>query len=463
MSADRAATQRDAAQAAAAGRRPVWRGRALRTAALFTLGCKLNQFETEQIREQLEAAGFEIVPWGEKADLYIINSCTVTGKADRDTRRLARHVKRLNPDAVVIVTGCYAEVNPEALRAIPEIDLVIGNAGKASIGQLFGAPPAAQLYGGTGPPIGRFSGHTRAFVKVQEGCNAYCAYCIIPRARGRPRSVPLPEAIDQVKRLLRAGYREIVLIGTHLGQYGVDLSPPSSLDELVARLCEIPGTWRLRLSSIEPREVTDFIVKAVSDGGRVLQRTQRELTCGGRVCRHLHIPMQSGSTSVLQRMRRPYDAEFYASLIERIKRACPDCCVGADVLVGFPGETEEEFEDTVELVRRLPLSYLHVFTFSPRPGTEAAEMPNQVPPEIRKKRNHVLRQISEEKWRAFVQSQIGQVLEVLVEKLEHQHAEGVADNYVRVRFTPPAGHGEMVLVRVTDVAEGEILSGVREE
>ncbi|MCX7599876.1 MAG: tRNA (N(6)-L-threonylcarbamoyladenosine(37)-C(2))-methylthiotransferase MtaB [Armatimonadetes bacterium] len=433
--------------------------------ALVTLGCKLNQFETEQMRELLEQAGCETVEWGEVADIYVVNSCTVTARADRDTRRLARFAHRLNPAATVVVAGCVAEVHPESLRAMPEVDLVVPNRDKARLAELLrerGILTATATvprcdYGGTGPMLARFAGHTRAFVKVQEGCDADCAYCIIPRARGRPRSIPPDQVEQQVRVLAAAGHPEIVLIGTHLGRYGADLNPPTTLAQLCQRLCEIEDLPRLRLSSIEPGEVDEQLQRLVADGGTAMARDAHR--CGrGKVCRHLHLPLQSGSDAVLKRMGRPYRAGFYADLVRQLVAQTPGLAVGADVLVGFPGETEEEFTETLAVVEALPLAYLHVFTYSPRPGTRASEMPQQVPPEERKRRNHILRDVSAKKQEAFARAQVGAILEVVVERrVSAGLYEGISDNYLRVLFRADrAPSGPLVAIKITKATDSGV-------
>jgi len=393
-------------------------------AAITTLGCKLNQYEGEQVREELERHGYEIVPFAAQADLYVVNSCTVTGKSDRDARRLARQAKHRNPDAVVVVTGCYAEVSPEALRAIPEVDLVLGNSRKLDLaGVLHGEADREQAVeqGCSGPLVQRFADHTRAFVKVQEGCDAACTYCLVPRARGRSRSVPAVHVAEQVGRFVAAGHPEVVLIGTHLGRYGAD-RPQDDLDlaGLVRWLLEVPGLQRLRLSSIEPREVSSDLLDLVIHDRRV--------------CRHLHIPLQSGSDTVLARMCRPYDSGFHAELVGRIHNLDPRVAIGADVMVGFPGETADEYEETHALLEALPLSYLHVFSYSARPGTAAAAMSEQVRPDLRKERSRRLTELSQRKRAAFADGLVGERVEVVVEgevEPESGRLLGLTDNYVR--------------------------------
>ncbi|MBC7286969.1 MAG: tRNA (N(6)-L-threonylcarbamoyladenosine(37)-C(2))-methylthiotransferase MtaB [Armatimonadetes bacterium] len=433
-------------------------------AAIITLGCKLNQYESQQIREILEQAGYRIVHWDEPADVYVVNSCTVTSQADRETRRLARGAKRRQPDAVVVVAGCYVETGASVLQELPEIDLLVNNAQKPHLPMLLADFAPGRFPRPSGPPphepplVRYFAGHTRAFVKVQEGCDAACAFCIIPRARGPSRSIPAERVIEQARLLAAAGYSEIVLIGTHLGRYGLDLAPPMTLAELCRRLLPIPQLARLRLSSIEPREVTDELVAMLAEAAKA-----RQAGCfdgPAKLCRHLHIPLQSGCDSVLRRMNRPYDTAFYKALIERLVTEVPGVCIGADVLVGFPGETDKEFEETAAFVSALPLSYLHVFTYSARPGTPAAEMPDQVRPDIRKRRNHALRQVSSRKYRQFMAGQVGQVLDVLIERRTGDGAvEGLSDNYLRVQLTDcQAPAGSIVLVEITS-ADGAVLSG----
>lgn len=419
------------------------------------------------MREQLEALGYCIVPFEEPADLYVINSCTVTTRTARDCRRLCRRTKRLNPESVLLVTGCYAQVTPEQLEQIAATDIVIGNAARGRLAEFVpfaDAPPPTDLlppYAETGPMIRAMSGRTRAFVKIQEGCDAHCAYCIIPLARGASRSVPAGDVIKQVNLLGAAGCPEIVLIGTHLGQYGADLSEDFDLTRVVRKLCELPELPRLRLSSIEPREITNELIELVAAGGRCLEADSSRLG-RGKLCRHWHIPMQSGCDEILQRMNRPYDTAFYRSVIEKIKSAQPDTAIGADVIVGFPGETDEHLEQTRAFIESLPLSYLHVFTYSARPGTAAARMPDQVPGQVRKERNHILRAISERKRAAFAQKMVGKQLEVVIEQFTEASGDklsAITDNYLRAEVAgSPELVGSVAKIQVTD-AHGGTLHG----
>ncbi|NSW55127.1 MAG: tRNA (N(6)-L-threonylcarbamoyladenosine(37)-C(2))-methylthiotransferase MtaB [Armatimonadetes bacterium] len=430
------------------------------TVALKTLGCKLNQFESEQIREELVRLGAICVPFDARADIYIINSCTVTAKTDRDCRRLIRRARKTNPSAFIAVTGCYAQVSPDDLAAIPEADLIVGNEAKGDLPATIRARTAGSLtWPATdvslavpcfdrGTMVDEFADHTRAFVKVQEGCNAACAYCIIPRARGRSRSVPLAQVLEQARRLVDAGFPEIVLIGTHLGQYGQDLPDGIDLCGLVEQLADLPDMRRLRLSSIEPLEVPDRLIRLVAHHPKV--------------CRHLHIPIQHSDETVLRRMNRPYGPDTLLDLITRIHGADPGVNIGSDVIVGFPGETDAQFETCRRFIEDLPFGYLHVFTYSPRKNTPAATMPDQVNPQVKLARNHLLRELSERKRSAFAAGMIGQVLHVIFERPAEGREgwlDGLSDNYLRV-FAPGACDllGRTVPVRI-GASRGEVLEG----
>jgi len=355
-------------------------------AAIKTLGCKLNQYESEQIREQLESRGYRMVPFDSVADVYIVNSCTVTSRTDRECRRLLRHAKALNPRAVVVVTGCYAEVDPQRLADMPAVDLVVPNADKPRLAALLEGDQSGRDLSAAAQLVSSFAGHTRAFVKVQEGCDANCAYCIIPRARGPSRSVPPDLVIEQARRLVASGHPELVLIGTHLGKYGRDLPQAVDLVALCDELTGLADLGRLRLSSIEPLEIPDSLVAMVAAGGHALQ-PDASRPGQGKLCRHFHIPLQSGCDAVLRRMK-----------------------------------SDEQFEQTRDFLASLPLSYLHVFTYSPRPGTAAAQMPGQLPGHVKKRRNHLLRELSERKRQAFGESLMGEVLEVVVERFAPRQA-----------------------------------------
>jgi threonylcarbamoyladenosine tRNA methylthiotransferase MtaB len=418
--------------AAATGTAPV-------TVAFATLGCKLNQYDTTEVQALLEAEGFRTVPFDAPAQVYVVNTCTVTARADHSDRQAIRRAVARNPRAVVVVTGCYAQTNPDAVAAIPGVDFVLGTQDKYALPALLGearkrARPLVQvsdvLQARTLPtiPLRRFAaGYTRAFVKVQDGCQHRCSFCIVPFARGGSRSQPVPLVVDQVEGLVAAGYAEVVLTGVDLGHYGWDLVPRTSLAALVRRLLDVRGLARLRLSSVLPAYFTEELLGLIE--------SER------RVCRHLHIPLQSGSDRVLRAMRRPYTARMYRTLVERLAGAIPDLGLGTDLITGFPGETDADFAATESLVEGLPFSYLHVFSYSDRRGTEAARLATpRVPPDVIRRRTARLRWLGAARQQSFRRQQLGRELEVLV--LEHRDREtgrlqGLTDNYLEVAFDGP--------------------------
>ncbi len=420
--------------------------------ALRTLGCKLNQYDTEAMREQLLARGCRCVDFDAPADIYIVNTCTVTSKADRDARRLLRQAKRRNPQAVVVAIGCYPQVQREALAALPEVDLILGNVEKQHVAHLLERFLAGELSrcvvadvaaqrAFSDACVGRFAEHTRAFLKIQEGCDSRCAYCTVPLARGPSRSRPLEEVAREVRRLVAAGHVEVVLIGIHLGLYGRDLRPPTELAAAVEAALSVPELKRLRLSSIEPTDFTPRLIQTIAQNQP-------------RLCRHLHIPLQSGDDEVLREMGRPYTSAQYAALVEELARRVPEIAIGADVIVGFPGESEEAFSRTYQLIERLPLAYLHVFSYSPRPKTPAAQRGDSVRPDVKKRRSRALLELSQKKRQRFMRSLVGTVQQVLFERDRPGGAEGLTDNYVRVRVPGARGlQGRILPVRLVRAEE----------
>ena len=419
--------------------------------AFNTLGCRLNQFEGDAMRQAAIAAGHEAVAFDQAADVYVINTCTVTTAADADSRRLVRQAARRNPQARVIVTGCYAQVSPAEVAALPGVGLVLGNAEKAHlvtflndpgqpgtprvvVGAIDRARDVARL------PAAHETDRTRAYLKIQDGCNYQCAFCIVPTARGRNRSVPVGEVLAQASALWEAGYREVTLTGVHLGTYGRDLTPRVSLAGLAAAV--VAGArGRVRLSSIDPHEVADELLALLAEDRRL--------------CRHLHLPVQSGDETVLRRMRRRHTAEDFRRLVGRAAEAVPGIGIGADVIVGFPGETEEAFGNTGAMIAALPISYLHVFTYSRRPGTAAATMLDQVPAETKACRSRALRGLAQRKGIAFRRALVGRTVEVVVLGRRHRETgllEGITDSYVRVLFPGDDGRmGTLAQVRVEEV------------
>ncbi len=399
--------------------------------AISTLGCKVNQYESAGILERLDKGVFLQVPFNTKADCYIINTCTVTSRTDYQSRQLIRRAIRTNPDASVIVTGCYAQVAPQDIARIPGVTFVLGNAEKERIPEIIqhivkGDPQvlvsdickARELSGFS--PL-KFPGHTRAFLKIQDGCNSFCSYCIVPYARGPSMSLPESEVFGKIEMLARSGYKEIVLTGIHLGAYGQDHIPPSSLFNILERVENNKTVERLRLSSIEITEVTDDVIRLMKKGTVI--------------CRHLHIPFQSGDDNILSAMKRNYDSIFFKNRLEEICRAIPDIALGTDVMVGFPSEREEEFNNTLRLIEELPVAYLHVFPYSERPGTVALRLPGRVNEAAKKRRSEILRNVGREKRKTFAERFIGQKLTVLVEDKKDKETgcmKGFSDNYIPV-------------------------------
>lgn len=368
------------------------------TFSITTLGCKLNQYESECIRQSLVGRDWEFRSFGEKADYYIINTCTVTGKTDSRCRNAIRRARKASPDSTIIVTGCYAETQAASLKKMAETDIVIGNEDKDSIVGILEKMAGRDI---SGRPLEKldsfyisdFHEHSRAFIKVQEGCDASCTYCIIPRARGRSRSVPFDHVIGQVKELERNGIEEIVLTGIHIGRYGKDIDDCPMLDSLVESILAETGKLRIRLSSIEVNEVTDRLL-------HLMFSTER-------LAPHLHIPLQSGDDLILDAMNRPYDTSFYRKRIENIRELSCNISIGTDIITGFPGEDDASFRRTFDFSRSLPLSYFHVFSYSRRPGTPADTMEGQVDPDTRKRRSRKLIRLGKSKKREFMRSRTG--------------------------------------------------------
>ncbi len=420
------------------------------TVGFATLGCRLNQVESQEMRALVEQAGYRAVEEGEAAHVYVVNTCTVTSRADFSDRQAIRRITRANPDALVVVTGCLAQTDPEVLSRMPGVDLVLGNQEKYRLPELLGSlvkrdrpevrvRPITDAREVPSAPVHRMSGRSRAFVKIQDGCQHRCAFCIVPAARGRSRSQEPKVLVEQAEALVGAGYGEITLTGVDIGQYGWDLLPRTSLAVLVARLAEVPDLRWLRLSSVLPAYFTPELIQAVTTLPVVVP--------------HLHLPLQSGSDRVLRLMRRPYNTAMYRTLAERLAAAIPDLGLGADVIVGHPGEEEADFEATMALVGELPLSYLHVFAYSDRKGTEAAKMGHRVAASAIRERSSRLRALGVEKGVAFRRKLLGRAVEVLV--LEERQADGrltgLTSNYVEVSFAGPEGLGRrFATVRLTE-------------
>lgn len=395
----------------------------MKNVALYNLGCKVNSYETDGMRQMLEEKGYRIVPFDRQADIYIVNTCTVTNTADRKSRQILHRAKQLNPDAVVVAVGCYVQTGREAVEKDESIDLAIGNNHKKDIVEILETFLADRqdktLQGRTVPEIGnireyeemqlrRTSEHTRAYIKVQDGCNQFCSYCAIPYARGRVRSRRAEDVLREVRGMTEAGYREVVLTGIHLSSYGIDFegdagyNGSSCLLDLTEKLHEIPGVERIRLGSLEPRIITS--------------ETAERMAAMPKLCPHFHLSLQSGCDNTLKRMNRHYTAGEYYNSVEILRRYFANPAVTTDVITGFPGETEEEFRQTREFLEKVCFYEIHVFKYSRRAGTAAAIMPNQVPEQVKVSRSKELLELTARQSVQFRSGYIGRDAEVLLEE-----------------------------------------------
>ncbi|MGA7105606.1 MAG: tRNA (N(6)-L-threonylcarbamoyladenosine(37)-C(2))-methylthiotransferase MtaB [Candidatus Deferrimicrobiaceae bacterium] len=426
---------------------------------VLTLGCKANFADSASVVRLAAAEGFEVVSPASSADVVIINSCTVTHRADRDSRSLARKARRENPGSTVILAGCYAQVSPSEWEKVPEADHWVGTLTRVSQGNEEGTL-AGILRGVSGNRGGRpvgltdygadlLLGHRRTFIKIQDGCDFSCAYCVVPLARGKNRSVPEEEVIARAVGAEADGARELVLTGIHVGLYGADFGIKDALAGIVARLLRETSRVRFRISSIEPGELTLPLIETVAGEPRV--------------CAHLHVPLQSGSDRTLARMRRPYGCVDYAKAASNAASRIPGLSLGADVIAGFPGETPGDFEETVSFLAGSPVTYLHVFPYSARPGTESARFPDDVSPAEKKRRVSALRSLDARMRNAFLARQIGTTADVLAETADAVRGElsGRSGNYAEVAFPgAPSDVGEIHRVSVETVRYGR-LAGTR--
>lgn len=404
--------------------------------AFHTLGCKVNHYETEAIWQLFKEAGYERTEFESTADVYVINTCTVTNTGDKKSRQVIRRAVRKNPDAVICVTGCYAQTSPAEIMAIPGVDIVVGTQDRVKmleyieqykqerqpingVGNIMKARVFEEL------DVPAFTDRTRASLKIQEGCNNFCTFCIIPWARGLMRSRDPEEVIKQAQSLVNAGYKEIVLTGIHTGGYGEDMKDYNLAALLRDLEQKVVGLKRIRISSIEASQISDEIIEVLDQSKKIV--------------RHLHVPLQSGSNTVLKRMRRKYTMEFFAERLIRLREALPGLALTSDVIVGFPGETEEEFMETYNFVKEHQFSELHVFPYSKRTGTPAARMEDQIDEDVKNDRVHRLISLSDQLAKEYASKYEGQVLEVIPEEVDKDDPGsglyiGYTDNYLKVKF-----------------------------
>lgn len=429
-------------------------------AAFYTLGCKVNQYETEAMIDLFLDRGFEVVDYSEAADIYIINSCTVTNEAARKTRQIARRAKRANPESLVGIVGCYTQAFPEEVASIDEIDFIMGSSGKSKIVgkslELLNGKKTdneildySELQDYEDLEIKRLTNTTRANVKIEDGCNQFCSYCIIPYARGPVRSRNEKSVVEEVKNLCSQGVKEIILTGTHLGAYGFDKNNKDALADLVETLLDISDIKRIRLSSIEGTEISNKLIALIAEEERV--------------CPHLHLPLQSGSNRILKAMNRPYSREDFIKTVEKIREFIPDIALTTDVIVGFPGENDSSFGDTVEAVKNIEFSKIHVFPFSVREGTKAAGMKDKLPGDVISEYSKILRDINEDLMLKYQKKFLGRTKEVMIEEERDHRTDmltGFTDNYLKVLFAgPDNAKNKLLNVRLTNTLDPHHVRG----
>jgi threonylcarbamoyladenosine tRNA methylthiotransferase MtaB len=433
---------------------------------LYNFGCRATQADGAALERQFAAQGLGPAPDAARADVVVLNTCTVTEAADKDARAAIRRVHRENPAARIVVTGCYAQRAPEEIAALPGVSTVVGNSHKHQLAELVapsapaafvpvslltsGFAPAAQIFISdifahtellAAPVFDGTDAHaerTRPNLKIQDGCDNRCSFCVIPYVRGQSRSLPLDRVLAEVNALVTHGYREVVLSGINLGRWGNDLQNANSFEGLIRAVLAETGLEKLRLSSIEPMDWSDGLIALVADSPRI--------------AKHVHAPLQSGSDRVLRMMHRKYRPWHYAERIEKARAAMPDAAIGADVMVGFPGETDEMFEESRAFISSRPFTYLHVFTYSPRPGTPAAALPGQVPEPVKRERNRILRELAAEKNRDFRASFIGRDLSAITLARQSGNAtEALTDNYLKLQIAGTHAPNQWLRARIIDM------------
>lgn len=433
----------------------------MKRAAFCTLGCKVNQYDTEAMTELFKNAGYTIVDFDEPAEVYVVNTCTVTGMSDRKSRQMIRRAKRHNPDSVLVVTGCYAQTDPEAVQQIEGVNLILGTQDRKNIVELVEqlSPEESQscvhdimhTHDFESLSVDSYTDRTRAYLKIQEGCNQFCSYCMIPYARGPIRSRDFSEVLSETRRFSEQGFSEIILAGIHVASYGLDTHDHDLADLLLA-VNEIPGISRIRLSSIEPMTLDEAFIQKISG-------------CDN-LCEHFHLSLQSGCDETLRRMNRKYTTADYYGIVSGLRKHFPDVAITTDIMVGFPGETEEEFAETMAFAEKVGFADAHIFQYSPRRGTPAAKRTDQIPPQIKEERSHKIAQITKKSRETFRSSFLGKTVEVLMEQpcREPQgYFSGKTRNYLPVIVkTDRDLSGKFVQVRLEKLSQ-DAIEGVLEE
>ena len=445
----------------------------MKKVAFYTLGCKVNQYETNAMIEQFVKKEYEIVDFEEKADVYIINTCTVTNMSDRKSRQIIRRVKQINPNSILVVTGCYAQVASDELKKINEIDLIVGNTEKRDIvnitekyykknvGEDDSACPEHDNNKIQMTDINKqkefvdfgtttYTEKTRAVIKVQDGCNNFCSYCIIPYAKGRVRSRNLKNIIEEIKSIVSNGIKEVVITGIHIASYGIDFTDSNiRLIDLLEEINNIEGLERIRLGSLEPNIITDEFVE--------------RLKKVDKICDHFHLSLQSGCTKTLKRMNRKYTTEDFGKVVQRLRNAYPNVALTTDIIVGFPGETEEEFKETYNYLKKINFYKMHVFKYSARKGTRAAVMPNQIDGGTKEERSHKLIELSNKNEKEFLQKYIGKNVEVLFEQQENEYIKGHTTNYMIVKVKENGLEGQVKNIKILEEHNLELIGKVMQQ
>ncbi|MEK6682741.1 MAG: tRNA (N(6)-L-threonylcarbamoyladenosine(37)-C(2))-methylthiotransferase MtaB [Nitrospirota bacterium] len=432
--------------------------------AFSTLGCKINQYDSALMKESLRE-GFQVVSFDDIADVYVINTCTVTAKSDYQSRQLVRRAINKNEKAKIIVAGCYPQSNPDVFMSIKGVDLILGNQEKLELKkylQIIEKESAPKIYVDklnsdetfVHSDIKTFPNRTRAVLKVHDGCSSYCAFCIVPYVRGKARSARPEWVIAQIINFVDSGYKEVVLSGVNLGSYGIDLTPQMSLSSLVKEILEVTEIQRIRISSIEPEDVTDELIDLVASEHRI--------------CKHLHLPLQSGDDTILSKMKRKYDSAYFKNLVLKIKDRIPDIGLGTDIIVGLPGEDDTAYENSVRMIEELPFTYLHVFTYSKRRGTEAFNFKDQVSEQVKKERSRKLIEIGKRKTTAFKEGYINKVLDTLIEGERDKKTgmlKGITGNYLRVLIKDEGMDfkNRIIFIRIVKIDNaGQLIGEIKE-
>ena len=410
-------------------------------AAIHTLGCKVNIYESEYITNILKENGYQIVDFDSKADIYIINTCTVTNTSDKKSEKMIKRARKQNKDAIIIAMGCHAQIKGDNIDA----DIIIGNKDKSKIISLIeeyqeNKNKIKRIYNLDNVSfedmyISSFNSHTRAFVKIQDGCDAFCSYCIIPYARGPIRSKDPKTVIKEITSLVENGYKEIILTGIHTGKYGKDIN--YTFEQLLKDIIKIKNLYRIRISSIEINELTDPILDLIKDNKVI--------------AKHLHIPLQSGSDKILKLMDRKYDLKFYKDRIEKIRKMIKDISITTDLIVGFPNENEKDMEDTLKFLKEIKFTKIHTFPYSKREGTKAASMENQIDETIKRKRVKTVLELSDQLEQDFYQSKLNETEEVIIEQTKDGKSYGYTSNYIKVEIDSPLKPNEVISVKINKV------------